>query len=154
MGSVDRELEGLDEVCDEAFLEAWRRIPKWMERETLEGKKAGYPQVVNALGELQEKLQEEYRFGNVAVYLDTLARTLEVMSPEIYEYYRRVTDIFREEVQKGCRQLQELGLEKDKVFGCYKVAGEGKQEMDMFRDAIRKGCQLGVILNEKYRVYL
>jgi hypothetical protein len=150
MSSVDC-LEG---VCDGAFLEAWRRIPQWMERETLEGKKAGYPLVVRALEELQKKLHELYGFGNAAVYLDTLARTLEVMSPEIYEYYRRVADIFREEIQRGCRQLQELALEKGKAFGCYKVAGEGKPEMDVFQEAIGKGCRLNVILTEKYQVYL
>jgi hypothetical protein len=147
-------LVGMDVVCEEAFLEAWRRIPRWTEHETLEGKKAGYPLVVKALEELQGKLQSVYGFGNAAVYLDTLVRTLEVMSPEIYEYYRRVMEMFRVEVRRGCRQLAELEVRKGEAFGCYGLAGEGRPEMDVFRDAIRKGCKLGVILTEKYRVYL
>jgi hypothetical protein len=150
MGNVDS-LEG---ICDEVLLEAWKWIPQWMERETLEGKKAGYPQVLSALEELREKLHEGYGFGNVAVYLDTVVRTLEVMSPQIYEYYRRVMDLFREEVRRGCSQLRELVPEKEREFGHFRMDGEGKPEMDVFREAIGKGCRLGVILVEKYQVYL
>jgi hypothetical protein len=154
MGSVDIDLEGLDTVCDNVFLEARKRIPTWTRKDTMENKCAGYPQITAAFEDLHNKLLTEYRFGNVAVFLDTLARTMEVMNPAIYEYYRSLMELFRTEIKNSCGQLSDLRLSSGESFGTFHVVGEGKPEMEVFREAIRKGCRQNVLLTEKYQAYL
>lgn len=92
--------------------------------------------------ELREAVKNKENYSSIVTYFKTqktlseadlalLIDMIEEMSPEIYEHYRALQDIFRE----GIRKYPETSKN---------ASGE------LFAYAVKKGCALGTLLAEKY----
>lgn len=114
--------------------------PVWTAYETVYNKKEGYPHILLHIRVLNQKLKTEFTLENVSFFLNMLIQTIMHMSPEIYEYYRELIDIFRDTVKKAVAEFgQDIILTEDNL--------ESKL---LFRKAIEKACKEDVLLTEKY----
>lgn len=96
--------------------------------------------------EIREAVKHKENYSSIVIYfkmkeilsgadLALLIDIIEEMSPEIYEHYRALQDIFRE----GIRKHLEDSL---------KISDE------LFTYAVKKGCDMGTLLMEKYADYI
>ena len=92
--------------------------------------------------EIRKAVKNKENYSSIVTYFKTkktlseadlalLIDIIEEMSPEIYEHYRALQDIFREGIRKHLETSAEAS---------------GKQ----FAYAVKKGCVLGTLLAEKY----
>lgn len=135
------------ESIDPDRYEAARWVyPVYAAYETACNKKEGYPDILAQIRTINKLLKQDYTFENAAAAADMLIRTIDCMSPEIYEYYRELVDIFKENVKEIIsRYLKEDG---DSVW-----AGKDSRACELFRGAVRQACQDYVLLTEKYQVF-
>lgn len=117
--------------------------PVYAAYETECNKKEGYPDIMAQMRVLNKKVNEEFTFANVSVYLDALLHTLEKISPEIYENYRELVDMFRACVK---RALSEYYTE-EKGFG-----SQDPEAVKVFCGAVKEACEIDVLLAEKYQI--
>lgn len=126
--------------------------PVYMEFETKLGKKAGYADIAAQLTCLGKRLAADYETGEAAAFIGLLVDTLFVMSPEIYEHYRSIQDLLKENVklfvQKEGLLLSRFPKEelKNDLSG---------REQDAFREAgeaIVRACEKELLSTEKYQV--
>lgn len=91
--------------------------------------------------EIREAVKNKENYSSIVTYFKTqktlseadlalLIDMIEEMSPEIYEHYRALQDMFREGIRKH--------LEAQEASG------------EQLAYAIKKGCALGTLLAEKY----
>ena len=96
--------------------------------------------------DIREAVKHKENYGSIVTYFKTLEAldldqmallidTIGQMSPEIYEHYRGLQDIF-------CRQLTNL------------LARQGQDQTEKLTYIIEKGCSTGTLLAEKYESYL
>lgn len=139
----------LEEAKDSISLA--ENLPFRMFCETQYGKKEGYQEIIRQFQKVKEKdydrmIQGAYQ-GNkkesleLAYFLTACADTLEVTSIEIYEHYRYLTDLMRETM---------LQLRKNGFFKEDNRKKLDKEAAMLFGKAILKGCQLRILLQEKY----
>lgn len=127
-----------------SLYEAAKKVyPVYAAYETECNKKEGYPDIMAQMRVLNKKVNEEFTFANVSVYLDALLHTLEEISPEIYENYRELVDMFRTCVK---RVLSEYYTE-EKGFG-----SQDAEAVKVFCDTVKEACSIDVLLAEKYRI--
>ena len=92
--------------------------------------------------QITEAVKDKANYSSIVTYFQTqntlsldqlalLIDTIEQMSPEIYEHYRSLQDIFRREVRKKLETSQEAAGEK-------------------LAWILKKGCSTGTLLEEKY----
>ena len=92
--------------------------------------------------EIREAVKNKENYGEIAEYfkaknsfsaedLVLLIDTIEQMSPQIYEHYRALQDIFRREIKAALGQ-------------------EGADRNAALKLAVSKGCTTGTLLAEKY----
>lgn len=96
--------------------------------------------------DIREAVQKKENYGSIVTYFKTLKTfsmdqlvllidVIEQMSPEIYEHYRALQDIFRRELRS--------------------ILSRGEQERDdRLAYLIKKGCSTGTLLTEKYESYI
>ena len=118
--------------------------PVYCAYETQCNKKEGYPDLVKQMRAWDKKVAADFTVEASAEYMDMLISTIEVMSPEIYEYYREVVEIFRAVTRKV--------IEAFYVEGSFGEAGSVADEM--IQNAIARGCDIDVLLSEKYMKYV
>lgn len=106
-------------------------------------KKEGYPDILRQLQILDDMLKEDFTFENASAFLDALIHTMEYISPEVYEYYRALIDMFRA-----------LARETIAAFCPDGKAPEAGEAAELFREAIRRACLEDVLLLEKYQSLL
>lgn len=96
--------------------------------------------------DIKEAVRHRENYGSIVTYFKTLKTpgmdqmvllidTIEQMSPEIYEHYRALQDMFR-------TRLKEM------------LAGEDSGPREQLSYIIKKGCGTGTLLKEKYEGYL
>lgn len=145
--SLPRTADGLFElgsVAENSYQAASLVYPVYTAYETLCNKKEGYPDILAQMRVLNGRLQEEFTLENAAAALDMMIHTIQAMSPEIYESYRELSDIFKENVKK--------------VIGKYyredETAQNRSEEADkLFRSAVGEACRQHILLAEKYQAF-
>lgn len=140
----------------------YRLQPFYMEYETVYDKKEKYNDIINQFENAQKLLYDEEKglccqayeeesgtrrtdgegcaLASTARYLTALVDTMDSMSIEIYEQYRKLQDMFKLAL-KGILQYQ------DKENGVYTRASF---ESALIGYCILKACRMGILLKEKY----
>ncbi len=137
-------------VDDKLFVAAGLVYPVYAAYETECNKKEGYPDLIAQMRTLDGCFDEVECFFATAYYLDALVHTIENVSPQLYEYYSELVDMFKERVKETIAQYYQDGR-----FGA-NVSGE-QQDIQaaerMIRGAIRLAGEKHVLLAEKYVAY-
>lgn len=146
--SLPRTADGLFDlsgICDNVYKAAAQVYPVYAGFETTENKKEGYPDIMAQMRLWNRKVNQEFSFANAADYLSMVYGTLENMSPEIYENYRELLDMFRTTVKMV---LQKYYIEEKGAFA------EGGEAEKTFCDIVQKACNKDLLLAEKYEMCL
>lgn len=124
--------------------------PVYADCDTRFGKKAGYMDIAAQMTALYGRLLREYTLMSAACFCKTLADTLYVMSPEIYEHYRSIQDILRDTVRLvvekeglGMTSFPESRLKVE-------VNGKDKAALKLFGMTLLEAAGKGLLLSEKY----
>ncbi len=133
----------LTSVGENLFAAAAAVYPVYAAFETDCNKKEGYPDIMAQMRVLDKKASADFTFGNAAAYVDALIHTIDKISPEIYENYRELVDMFRAAVKR--------------VLSEYYTEGKGFQagsekEVKEFCDAVKEACSRDLLLAEKYQM--
>ena len=113
--------------------------PVYVAYETVCNKKEGYPDLIAQMRAWDKMLAADYTFEKAAYAADMWIHTIQYMSPEIYEYYRELMDIFKQNVR----------VTLDKFYGAgapTKDAASAK----LFKAAVLQACGEDILLAEKY----
>ena len=137
------DLSGIDSNPYKAACEVY---PAYAEYETLENKKEGYPDIMAQMRYWNEKVNAAFAFEDAAAYLAMLYGTIEKMSPEIYENYRELVDVFRATVK---RVLAEYYSEEAE---CFAAEVAGTEALTQLCATVRKACADYLLLAEKYEM--
>lgn len=115
--------------------------PVYAAYETDCNKKEGYPDIMAQMRVLDKKAAGEFSFGNASAYVGALLHTLEKISPEIYENYRELVDMFRAAVKRTLSEYYttETGFREGST-----------DEVKAFCDAVQEACSQDLLLAEKY----
>lgn len=143
---LPRTADGLfDTIAVDADLYQAARLvyPVYAAYETECNKKEGYPDLLEQIRTLDKKRRENDNLENTADFLWTMLLTIESVSPQIYEYYRELVDIFKANVRTAI----------DKYFEGEGFGPEGSKIDWQIRDAIAHAGEIHVLLSEKYRDY-
>lgn len=134
------DLSGLDANLYKAAMAVY---PEYAAYETTENKKEGYPDIMAQMRVLNQKIKADFNFADAAVYVAMMLGTVESISPEIYENYRELLDMFREAVKKV---LELYYAEENDTF-------EGNAEtVELFCNAVKAACENHLLLREKYQM--
>ena len=108
-------------------------MPAYTEQDTKVEKKAHYAQIV-----------EKFRNADCSQIQDLmyLIDTINQMSPEIYEHYRGLQDIFRANMHRLLEKIREQG-------DVYRVKDE--EEKALLAACLEKACANKTLLKEKYQ---
>lgn len=117
--------------------------PVYAAYETECNKKEGYPDLLEQMRTLAKMRRDNDTLENTAAFLDALIHTIDNVSPQLYEYYRELVDIFKENVQTAIRVHF-----SDGSFG-----PAGDQADQLIRSAIAHAGETYVLLAEKYQDY-
>lgn len=110
--------------------------------ETKENKKEGYPDILQQLRVWNRKANEDFTFENAAGILALLLAVIRQISPEIYENYRELVDMFRAGVKRVIAEYY------DEASGSFPA---GKAEtLSGLQAAIRTACEMDLLIAEKY----
>lgn len=96
---LPRREDGLFElrsVDENLFRAAGQVFPVYAAYETDHNGKEGYPDLLAQMRILCEELRKDSTLENRALFLEGLLGTIENVSPQLYEYYRELTDMFKE----------------------------------------------------------
>ena len=120
--------------------------PVYAAYETKENGKAGYPDIMAQMRLWNRQVNAEFTFDNAANYIAMLYGTIENISPEIYENYKELVDMFRVTVKKV---LAEYYVEETESF----VPEVKKTEaLVVFCVTVKKACESYILLAEKYQM--
>lgn len=131
--------------------EAGRLVyPVYMKYETQYGKKAGYADIAAQLSCLGKRLEKTYGTKQAADFLTLLTDTLSEMSPEIYEHYRSIQDLLKEQAK--------LFVSREKLFMRQfpkeelRDSTEKEKLPDLRRagEALVSACEKELLSTEKY----
>lgn len=134
------DLSSLDSNLYKAALAVY---PAYAAYETIENKKEGYPDIMAQMRVWNRKVKADFNFADAAVYVAMMLGTVESMSPEIYENYRELLDMFREAVKKVLDMY--YTAENDTFSG-------DTDTVKIFCDAVKKACEGHLLLSEKYQM--
>jgi triphosphoribosyl-dephospho-CoA synthetase len=125
------------------YMAAEEIYPVYAAFETNQNKKEGYPDIMAQMRVINKRLKSEFNFTNAAAYVSMLLKTIENISPEIYENYRELLDMFRETVKKIIAEYYNVGTES---------FNGSKEDTDTFCKTVREACGQYLLLEEKYRM--
>jgi len=148
-------LKALPRTADGVFdlsggTDVWEAVrlayPVYAAYETNCNKKEGYPDLIAQMRVWNQRLYDDMSFSHAARACDMWIHTVLALSPEIYEYYRELLDIFRDQMRGALA----------KYYGAGPAAQEPKSAEDeaLFLGALRTACDNDLMLAEKYRKYL
>lgn len=146
-------------ALDEKLFRAARLVyPVYAAYETECNKKEGYPDLIVQMRKLDERFGETDCFFATACYLDTLIHTIENVSPQLYEYYNELVEMFKVRVKQA---IEKYFADGHFAPGAADIACEmGQKDADntwaeqMIQSAIRLAGEKYVLLAEKYEAYL
>lgn len=139
--ALDRTRDGvfdLTEISQDEWEIARLAYPVYVAYETVCNKKEGYPDLLDQMRVWNARLQADFCFEKAAKAADMWIHTLEYMSPEIYEYYRELMDIFKSNVRKTLETFYTADSVRGKECEC------------LFRNAVLQACRENILLAEKY----
>lgn len=108
-------------------------LPAYTERDTRLEKKAHYGQIVARFQEADCSNAE-----NLVYLIDTIDQ----MSPEIYEHYRSLQDLFRVNIRGLLSAIRQPG-------GCCRARSE--KELQQLAYCLQRACENRTLLREKYQ---
>jgi hypothetical protein len=117
--------------------------PVYAAFETNHNKKEGYPDIMSQMRIINKRVKTEFNFANAASYAELLLKTVENISPEIYENYRELLDMFRETVKKTLAEY--YNAETESFDG-------NREDIDTFCKTVREACKQDLLLEEKYQM--
>ena len=147
--ALPKTAEGIFDLTDfdeDKYELAAYAYPVYCAYETVCNKKEGYLDLMEQMRVWKAMTDKEYNLKNAAGFLLILMNTIEQMSPEIYEYYRELVDIFRADVKRVLN-----GYYVDGSFSENGITDEASAEK--IRGSIKRACAQGVLLTEKYEQY-
>lgn len=109
-------------------------------------KKEGYPDILAQVRVINQKLKKDFTYKNAAATLDMLIHTIDHISPEVYEYYRELVDIFKDNVREVIKQYY-----ASKVKTANGVVDASAEEL--FCGAVARACREHILLAEKYQAF-
>ena len=136
----------LSSVDSNVFKAACEVYPVYAAYETKENGKKGYPDIMAQMRLWNQKTNENITFENASDYIAMLYGTIENMSPEIYENYKELVDMFRATVKKV------LAENYDEEAESFAEAVKGTQALELFCETVRKACGAYLLLAEKYEM--
>ncbi len=140
--ALPRTSEGVFDLraVDENVWEAARlAYPVYVAYETACNKKEGYPDLIAQMRAWNQMLKADYSLAHASRAADMWIHTIRYMSPEIYEYYRELADIFK------CSVRETL----NRYYGEDAPARAAEDEA-LFRAAVLEACEADILLAEKY----
>ncbi len=145
--TLPRTSEGVFDFASQG-IDVWEAAryayPVYCAYETQCNKKEGYPDLIKQLRSWDKIVANDFTVEVSAEYMDMLISTIEVMSPEIYEYYREVVEIYRAVTRKVI----------DTFFAEGSFGEAGSVADEMIQNAIVRGCEMDILLSEKYMKYV
>ncbi|MCM1065781.1 MAG: hypothetical protein NC420_15205 [Eubacterium sp.] len=147
---LPRTAEGLFDTVsvDEDCFEAARWIyPVYAYYETEYNKKENYPDLLKQMEALDAKQKEAASMEETARYLDALIHTIDNVTPQLYEYYIELADLFKAAVKEVISRYYKDGRFTDGS------ADEAEAEK-LIRSAIAHAGETYVLLAEKYEAYM
>lgn len=147
---LSRTAEGLFDTTevDEDCFEAARWVyPVYAAFETECNKEENYPDLLKQIRLLDKKQKEMSSLSVTAKFLDMLISTIDHVTPQLYEYYRELVDLFRASLKEAIHTYYREGS-----FGG--PEGQPSDENALVCSAIRRAGKSHVILAEKYQQYL
>lgn len=147
---LPRTEEGLFDtgVVDGDCFEAARWVyPVYAYYETEYNKKENYPDLLKQMEVLDGKQKEAGVMGTTARYLDALIRTIDNVTPQLYEYYIELVDLFKAAVKEVIADYYKDGRFTD-------GSAEEAEAEKMIRGAIAHAGETYVLLAEKYEDYM
>lgn len=117
--------------------------PIYAAYETDENKKEGYPDIMAQMRVWNRKVKADFNFADAAAYVAMMLGTVENISPEIYENYRELLDMFREAVKQVLDTYYDMA--EDGFVGDAEV-------VKVFCDAVKRACEEHLLLAEKYQM--
>lgn len=141
----------LTSVDGDVWKAAGLAYPVYVAYETSCNKKEGYPDLIAQMRVWNDMLQKEFSFSKAAKAADMWIHTIEYMSPEIYEYYRELADLFKENVRKAIQNFYEQTGKNSAVI----KSGTAVEAADeaLFKEAVALACKKDILLAEKYEKY-
>lgn len=129
---LPRRADGLFElksVDENPFLAAGQVFPVYAAYETDENGKAGYPDLLAQMQILSGELEKEDSLENRRLFLEGLLGTIENVSPQLYEYYRELADLFQKVFEEtvnryGADAGTKLGPVFDRASALYLLQAE------------------------------
>lgn len=125
-------------VDEDVWSAAGLAYPVYVAYETLCNKKEGYPDLIAQMRAWNGMLQADYSFAHAAKAADMWIHTIQHMSPEIYEYYRELMDIFKSNVRETLAKFYDTDAERESA------------DQELFKAAVLQACAADILLAEKY----
>lgn len=147
--ALPRTTEGifdLSSMGENPYKAALEVYPVYAAYETNENKKEGYPDIMSQMRLWNKKVKAELTFENAANYVAMLYGTIENISPEIYENYKELVDMFRAMVKEV---LAEHYCEECESFSTELA---GTDALELFCATVRKACKAYLLIEEKYQM--
>lgn len=147
---LPRSAEGLfnmDSVDTDCFEAARWVYPVYAYYETEYNKKENYPDLLKQMEILDTKRKEAASMGTTARFLDALIHTIDNVTPQLYEYYIELAELFKAVVREAIADYYRDGRFTDGS------AGEAEAEK-LIRGAIAHAGENYVLLAEKYEAYM
>ncbi|MDE6015778.1 MAG: hypothetical protein K2H41_08805 [Acetatifactor sp.] len=139
--ALPRTAEGvfdLKAVDEDVWKAAGLVYPVYVAYETVCNKKEGYPDLIAQMRAWDGMLKKDYTFANAAKAADMWIHTIQRMSPEIYEYYRELMDIFKANVRETLAKFYDTDAVRDAA------------DAELFKAAVLQACASDILLAEKY----
>lgn len=121
--------------------------PVYAYYETEYNKKENYPDLLMQMKALDTKRREAASMESTARYLDALIHTIDNVTPQLYEYYIELADLFKTVVKAVIAEYYRDGRFTDGS------ADEAEAEK-LIRGAIAHAGETYVLLAEKYEAYM
>lgn len=147
---LPRTAEGLFDMSsvEEDCFEAARWVyPVYAYYETECNNKECYPDLLEQMELLDAKRKSEASMEKTACFLDALIHTIDNVTPQLYEYYIELADLFKVVVKEAVAKYY-----KDKRFTDGSASAAEAEKM--IRSAIAHAGETYVILAEKYADYM
>lgn len=138
------DMESVDVDC---FQAARWVYPVYAYYETEYNKKECYPDLLKQMEILDEKQKKAASMKTTARFLDALINTIDNVTPQLYEYYIELVDLFKAAVKEVIADYYKDGRFTD--GGADEAAVE-----KMIRGAIAHAGKTYVLLAEKYEAYM
>ncbi len=120
--------------------------PVYAYYETEYNKKEDYPDLTRQMETLNEKRRQAHSLKTTALFLDALIHTIDNVTPQLYEYYIELADMFKTVAREAIADYYKEGRFTD-GSGC------AQESEALIRAAIAHAGETYVLLAEKYEQY-